>query len=169
MKCPYCGFHDTKIINSRPLDSATVVRRRRECAECNKRFTTYERIEEMPLTVVKSDNRREPFDINKLREGIIRACKKCPVSTQTIEKIVSEIEHELQEEYVLEVPSRAIGEKVLEKLLKVNSVAYIRFASVYYQYADIDVFLNEIKRLKKNQKLHSVGGLSKDDKSFARK
>ncbi|MFN3966278.1 MAG: transcriptional regulator NrdR [Endomicrobiia bacterium] len=160
MKCPYCGFHDTKIINTRPLDSALVVKRRRECPECNKRFTTYERIEQMPLMVIKSDNRREPFDINKLREGIVRACEKCPVSSQTIENVVSEIEHELQEEYVLEVPSRVIGEKVLKKLLKINSVAYIRFASVYYQYADIDVFLDEIKRLKENKLFISAGGSS---------
>ncbi|MFH2070312.1 MAG: transcriptional regulator NrdR, partial [Elusimicrobiota bacterium] len=128
MRCPYCGFHDTKITNSRPFDSAMVVRRRRECPMCNKRFTTYEKMEQIPLVVVKSDGRREPFDVNKLRIGITRACKKRPVTGETIEKIVSDIEHELQE-YILEVPSRVIGEKVLGRLLKVDSVAYIRFAS----------------------------------------
>lgn len=150
MKCPYCGFEDTKITNSRPLDSAMIVRRRRECPACYKRFTTYERIEQMPLMVVKSNNRREPFDRNKLREGIVRACEKCPVTSQDVEKIVSEIEQELQE-YVLEVPSRVIGEKALEKLFHTDSVAYIRFASVYYQYANLDTFLAEIKRLKDQQ------------------
>ena len=151
MRCPFCSFNDTKITDSRALDSATVVRRRRECTECHKRFTTYERIENMPLMVLKSDNRRQAFDREKLREGILRACEKRDISPQEIEKIVSEIEHELQE-YILEVPSRIIGEKVLEKLLKLDNVAYIRFASVYYQYANIDTFLNELNKLKDQQK-----------------
>ncbi|MDI6641722.1 MAG: transcriptional regulator NrdR [Elusimicrobiota bacterium] len=153
MRCPFCGFNDTRITDSRALDSATVVRRRRECPECLKRFTTYERMENMPLVVVKSDNRRETFDRNKLREGILRACEKRNISPAEIEKVVSEIEHELQE-YVLEVPSRVIGEKVLEKLLKLDNVAYIRFASVYYQYANIDTFLNELIRLKEQNSQH---------------
>jgi len=147
MKCPFCNFNDTRVIDSRPFDNSTVIRRRRECPECMKRFSTYERIEEIPLTVIKSDNRREPFDRNKLREGIIRACEKRPVSIDTIEKIVSEIEYELQE-YVLEVSSKIIGEKVLDKLSKIDSVAYIRFASVYKQYNNIDSFIKEIEKLK---------------------
>ncbi|OGS19855.1 MAG: transcriptional regulator NrdR [Elusimicrobia bacterium RIFOXYA2_FULL_39_19] len=147
MKCPYCGSIDTRTTNSRPLDSSSVVRRRRECPECAKRFTTYERIEDIPLMVSKTDNQREPFDRNKLRDGIVLACRKRPIDQALIEKIVSEIENELNE-YVLEVPSRIIGEKVLKKLLEVDPIAYIRFASVYYQYADIDTFYNEIKRIK---------------------
>ncbi|MBU0951979.1 MAG: transcriptional regulator NrdR [Elusimicrobia bacterium] len=147
MKCPYCTHFDTKITNSRPLDESSVVRRRRECPECAKRFTTYERIEEMPLMVSKTDNQREPFDRNKLRDGITLACRKRPIDQNTVEKAVADIERELQE-YVLEVPSRIIGEKVLKKLLELDPIAYIRFASVYYQYADIETFLNELKRIK---------------------
>ena len=153
MRCPFCGFEDTKITNSRPLDSAIVVRRRRECPTCQKRFTTYERMEQMPLMVTKSDGRRVPYDRNKLREGISLACKKRNIQISAIEKIVADIEHELQEEYVLEVNSRVIGEKVLHKLLPVDSIAYIRFASVHYQYANIETFLKELENLKGKEKL----------------
>src|SRR3989339_973486 len=137
MKCTFCGYSDTKITNSRPLDESSVVRRRRECPQCAKRFTTYERIEEMPLMVSKTDNQREPFNRDKLRDGVALACRKRPIDRSVIEKTVDDIEHELQE-YVFEVPSRIIGEKVLKKLLELDPIAYIRFASVYYQYADID-------------------------------
>jgi len=137
------------VINSRGVDGESVIRRRRQCRECSKRFTTYERLEELPLYVVKSDKRRELFDRNKLREGVIRACEKRPVSTDRIEKLINEIEHEL-EDYVMEVPSSIIGEKVLKKLFEVDSVAYIRFASVYHQY-DIDTFMKKIRYLKRQQ------------------
>jgi transcriptional repressor NrdR len=149
MKCPYCNHSDTKVIDSRPFDNSTVIKRRRECPECVKRFSTYERIEDMPLMVRKSNDKLEPFDRNKLREGITRACEKRPISSDKIEKTVSEIEYELQD-YVMEVPSKIIGEKVLDKMLELDAVAYIRFASVYKQYQDIDTFVEEITHIKKN-------------------
>ena len=132
------------------MDDSSIIRRRRECCECHKRFTTYERLEEMPLMVVKSDQRRELFNRQKIREGIIKSCEKRPISLDTIEKIASEVEYSLQE-YVMEVPSRTIGEKVLEKLKNIDHVAYIRFASVYHQFEDLDKFMKELKRLKKEQ------------------
>lgn len=155
MKCPFCGHPDDRVIDSRPLDSASVIRRRRECGDCHKRFTTYERLEQIPLTVIKSDNRREPFDREKLRQGVLRACEKRPISMDAIEKIVSEIEYELQD-YVMEVPSRVIGEKVLKKLLELDPVAYVRFASVYRQFGDIDAFMKELKKIKKGRGDHGI-------------
>lgn len=148
MRCPFCHQLEARVIDSRPLDSTSVIRRRRQCVECQKRFTTYERVEAMPLMVMKSDQRREPFLRDKLREGILRACEKRPISSDQIEKIVSEIEYELQD-YVMEVPSRVIGEKVLKKLFLMDPVAYVRFASVYRQFQDIDTFLRELKKLKR--------------------
>jgi transcriptional repressor NrdR len=148
MKCPFCGSFDDQVIDSRPHDHSSAIRRRRECLECRKRFTTYERPEETSLMVVKSDQRRETFDREKLRLGIITACEKRPISSDAIEKIVSEVEYEL-EDYVLEVPSKVIGDKVLEKLWDLDLVAYIRFASVYRQFGDIDTFMDELKKLKK--------------------
>lgn len=130
------------------MDESSIIRRRRECLECHKRFTTYERLEEMPLMVVKSDQRRELFNRQKIREGILKACEKRPISLDTIEKIASEVEYALQE-FVMEVPSRTIGEKVLEKLKNIDHVAYIRFASVYHQFEDLDKFMKELKKLKK--------------------
>ena len=151
MRCPLCNHSDDSVIDSRPLESASVIRRRRICKKCHKRFTTYERLEEMPLMVVKSDNRREPYDRAKLRSGILRACEKRPISIDTIDLIVSEVEYELRD-YVMEMPSRVIGEKVLEKLHGIDEVAYIRFASVYRNFSDIDSFLTEIHRLKEKDK-----------------
>lgn len=148
MRCPFCQHPEAHVIDSRPLDSASVIRRRRTCEGCQKRFTTYERVEAMPLMVMKSDQRREPFLRDKLREGILRACEKRPISIDQVEKIVSEIEYELQD-YVMEVPSRVIGEKVLKRLFALDPVAYVRFASVYRQFQDIDTFLREIKKLKR--------------------
>jgi transcriptional repressor NrdR len=148
MRCPFCGFNDTKVTDSRPLAGAMFIRRRRECPKCLKRFSTQERIEEMPLMIIKSDNRREPFDRNKLRGGLMHACEKRPIPVDTIEKIVTEVEYELQD-YVIEVPSKVIGEKILEKLLRTDPVAYIRFASVYRQFQDIDAFMKELEELKK--------------------
>ncbi|MCB4792342.1 MAG: transcriptional regulator NrdR [Elusimicrobia bacterium] len=148
MRCPYCNSANDQVIDSRPLDSSSVIRRRRECLECKKRFTTYERHEVTPLMVVKSDNRREPFNRKKLLDGVMRACEKRPISSDTIEKIVSEVEYELQD-YVMEVESQVIGEKVLKRLLDIDLIAYIRFSSVYKQFGDIDTFLAELKKLKK--------------------
>ncbi|HBU69086.1 MAG TPA: transcriptional regulator NrdR [Elusimicrobia bacterium] len=148
MRCPFCNSFEDQVIDSRPMDQASVIRRRRECLECHKRYTTYERLEEMSLMVVKSDQRREPFNRQKVREGIIRACEKRPISSDAVEKIVNEVEYELQD-YVMEVPSRIIGEKVLKKLWDLDLIAYIRFASVYQQFDDIDRFMDELKKLKK--------------------
>ncbi|MBA7518312.1 Transcriptional repressor NrdR [subsurface metagenome] len=132
-----------------------MVRRRRECLACKKRFTTFERIESMPLMVIKKDKRLEVFDRNKLQEGILRACQKRPISLDIVEKIVSEIEEELQD-YIMEVPSKVIGETVLKKLRKLDEVAYVRFASVYRQFNDIDTFLKELKKLKRKNKHKGV-------------
>ncbi|MFH1283949.1 MAG: transcriptional regulator NrdR [bacterium] len=147
MKCPYCSSEEDKVINSRPQEYQAVIRRRRECMKCHRRFTTYERFEVTHLMVIKSDNRLDPFDKEKVRRGIVRACQKRPVSSETIEKIIVEIEYELQE-YVMEVPSSVIGEKVLKKLYDVDSVAYIRFASVYRKFNDVNTFMNELEKLK---------------------
>ena len=148
MKCPFCGNSDGRVIDSRPVEGSSVVRRRRECLACKKRFTTFERIESMPLMVIKKDKRLEVFDRDKLQEGILRACQKRLISLDTVEKIVSEIEEELQD-YIMEVPSKVIGEVVLKKLRKLDEVAYVRFASVYRQFSDIDTFLKELKKLKR--------------------
>lgn len=147
MKCPYCSHEHDRVLDSRPLEAASVIRRRRECQSCRKRFTTYERLEEVPLMVIKSDNRRQSFSREKLREGLARACRKRPISPDAIERMVSEIEYELQD-YIMEVPSRVIGEKALKKLLDLDTVAYVRFASVYRQFGDVDAFLSELEKLK---------------------
>jgi transcriptional repressor NrdR len=132
------------------MEHSSVIRRRRECLECKRRFTTYERLEEVTLMVVKSDGRRDQFNRTKLREGLVRACQKRPISSDAIDRILNEVENDLQD-YVLEVPSRTIGEKVLSKLWELDSIAYIRFASVYHQYDNIDTFIEELKKLKKAQ------------------
>lgn len=155
MRCPFCNSPNDSVLDSRPVDFASVIRRRRVCKSCQKRFTTYERLEEMPLMVLKSDNRREPFDRNKLREGILRACEKSPISIDTIDLIVSEVEYELKD-YVMEVPSREIGERILKKLYAIDQVAYVRFASVYRNFSDIDSFLLEIRKLKRLNKKPSI-------------
>lgn len=151
MKCPFCGSLDDKVIDSRPLEEASVIRRRRECLNCQKRFTTYERLEEVPLMVVKSDHRREVFDREKLREGLMRACEKRPISIDAIEKIISEIEYEVHNYYTMEVNSSTIGQKILKKLKSLDEVAYIRFASVYRNFSDINTFMQELKRLRKER------------------
>lgn len=151
MKCPFCGSLDGKVIDSRPLEAASIIRRRRECLACQKRFTTYERLEEVPLMVIKSDNRREPFSREKLRSGLLRSCDKRPISVDKIEKIISEIEYELHDYYIMEAPSSAIGQKVLKRLKELDEVAYIRFASVHRNFKDINTFIQELKKLKKEK------------------
>ncbi len=151
MKCPHCSHQEDHVIDSRPVETANVIRRRRECLGCAKRYTTYERFEAMPLIVLKSDNRRELFDRGKLREGVARACKNRNITSDQIEQLVTDVEAALQEEYVLEAPSRAIGDMVLAKLKQLDPVAYIRFASVYKQFSDINSFLDELHSLKKEQ------------------
>ena len=151
MNCPHCHHAENHVVDSRPVETASVIRRRRECLKCSRRFTTYERVESMPLIVIKSDNRREPFERNKLKEGLARACNKRDVTSAQIEAMVEEVETAIQEEYVMEVPSKAIGGLVLNRLKKLDVVAYIRFASVYKQFSSIDSFLEELRGVKKEK------------------
>jgi transcriptional repressor NrdR len=153
MKCPFCGSFNDQVLDSRPVEQTSAVRRRRECMECRKRYTTFERLEDFAIMVVKSDQKREPFDAKKLRRGVERALEKRPVAVETIDAIVNEVESELTKEYVMEIPSNIIGDKVLAKLWDIDLVAYIRFASVYRKFADIDTFIAELKKLKKAQKV----------------
>jgi len=155
VKCPFCGHEEDRVLDSRPLEAASIIRRRRECQSCHKRFTTYERLEEVPLMVLKSDDRQEPFNREKLREGITRACKHRPISADRIERLISEVEYELQD-FVMQVPSKMIGEKVLEKLKDLDPVAYVRFASVYRQFQDIDAFFEELKQFQEKEKRAKV-------------
>ncbi len=147
MKCPYCGFLESKVVDSRPADEGASIRRRRECLSCHKRFTTYETMESLPLMVVKKDGSRQSFDRSKVLGGLIRACEKRPVSYQTLESLVAEIEQVLQNQMDREVSSAQIGELVMERLKKVDEVAYVRFASVYRQFKDINTFMTELNKL----------------------
>ncbi len=146
MKCPYCNELDNKVIDSRLASNSLSVRRRRECLECSRRFTTYERIESVPFMVVKKDGRREPFHREKLLGGLLKACEKRPVSTQHIEDLVEEIEKEVKEKFYDEVSSDKIGEIVMRSLRKMDDIAYVRFASVYRQFTDIEDFLKEVNK-----------------------
>ncbi len=147
MKCPYCGCEESKVIDSRPADDGEKIRRRRECTGCAKRFTTYEIIETVPVIVIKKDKSREAFDRNKLFSGLLRACEKRPISIDTLEKIVDKIEAKLQNSLDREVKSTLIGEYAMESLKDVDEVAYVRFASVYRQFRDINTFMNELSKL----------------------
>lgn len=147
MKCPFCGNEEDKVIDSRPSQDGRSVRRRRECEKCSKRFTTYEYIENVSLTVVKNDGRREPFDRQKLQRGIELACNKRPISLKKISSLVDEIEEELQGLTKKEVTSKEVGELVMKKLKELDEVAYVRFASVYHKFKDINEFLNELQGL----------------------
>ena len=148
MKCPYCGYSESKVIDSRPTDEGERIRRRRECLNCAKRFTTYEVIETVPVVVVKKDKSREAFDRNKLLNGLLRACEKRPVPLETLERIVDEIETLLQNSLDREVPSTLIGTYAMDKLKKVDEVAYVRFASVYREFKDINTFMDELNKIK---------------------
>ena len=147
MKCPFCATLDSKVVDSRPANDGTSIRRRRECLHCGKRFTTYETVESLPMVVVKKDGSRQSFDRNKVMNGLIRACEKRPVSFSTMEEIVNEIEQTLQNEMEREVSSAEIGELVMERLKKVDEVSYVRFASVYRQFKDINTFMRELNKL----------------------
>ncbi len=149
MKCPFCEFEESKVIDSRPTDEGEAIRRRRECLSCGKRFTTYEKIETIPLMVVKKDGSRQMFDREKLLNGIIRACEKRPVATADMERIVSEIESATQNLLEREISSQKIGEMVMERLPEIDEVAYVRFASVYRQFKDINTFVEEVNKLLK--------------------
>lgn len=148
MKCPYCGYSESKVIDSRPTDEGERIRRRRECLNCAKRFTTYEVIETVPVVVVKKDKSREAFDRNKLLNGLLRAYEKRPVPLETLERIVDEIETLLQNSLDREVPSTLIGTYAMDKLKKVDEVAYVRFASVYREFKDINTFMDELNKIK---------------------
>ena len=147
MKCPYCGAEEDKVIDSRPSQDGRSVRRRRECASCEKRYTTYEYIENVPLTIVKNDGRREPFDRQKLQRGIELACNKRPISAKKIASLVDEIEEELQNLSKKEVTSKEVGAAVMKRLKELDEVAYVHFASVYHKFKDINEFMNELKSL----------------------
>ncbi len=147
MKCPFCSYEESKVIDSRPTDEGEKIRRRRECISCGKRFTTYEIIESVPIIVVKKDKSRQAFDRVKLFNGMLRACEKRPVSIEQIDKVVSEIEAELQNSLDREVTSVHIGELVMDRLKGLDEVAYVRFASVYRQFKDINTFMDELAKL----------------------
>ncbi len=147
MKCPFCSYFESKVIDSRPTDEGQAIRRRRECIKCGKRFTTYEKIEEIPMIVVKKGGNRQSYDRNKLLNGIIRACEKRPVSVDTIERIVDDIERTLSNSLEKEVTSKEIGEMVMSSLKDIDEVAYVRFASVYRQFKDLNSFMEELKKI----------------------
>ena len=149
MKCPYCGFLESKVIDSRRLEETNSIKRRRECLSCEKRFSTYERVELAPLVVIKKNGDREQFDRQKLLRGIMHACEKRPVSIDMMEMMVSEVETTLNNELMQEVESERIGELVMDKLKEVDEVAYVRFASVYWQFRDINTFMEELQKLLK--------------------
>lgn len=147
MKCVYCGYPESKVVDSRPLDDGTATRRRRECLKCGRRFTTYEKAEQMPVMVIKKDQRREVFDIEKIKRGIIKSCEKRSVSMDTIDEIALDIENKVQNNVSSEVPCSVIGDMVMEALKKVDQVAYVRFASVYREFKDVSTFMDELKKL----------------------
>jgi transcriptional repressor NrdR len=147
VKCPYCDSQETEVVETRDSEDLAVTRRRRECLKCKKRFTTYERVENIPLLVIKKDGRREPFSRDKLREGIVKACQKRPVSMDLIESLVDEIERELRGKETNEISSKTIGNMVLRKLKKIDKVAYLRYASVYLDFSDLSDFEEMIEKL----------------------
>jgi len=147
MKCPFCGYTESKVIDSRPAEEGASIRRRRECLACQKRFTTYENIERLPMVVVKRDGSRESFDRVKLINGMVRACEKRPVSLARLEQIADEIEQELQGNLEREISTVSIGEMVMDRLKDVDEVAYVRFASVYRSFKDINTFMEELTKL----------------------
>ena len=149
MKCPYCNEADTKVIDSRPAEDNSSIRRRRQCERCGKRFTTYEKLETMPLMVIKKDTSREAYDRSKIEAGIIQSCHKRPVSTQQINSVIDEIENRVFNMEEKEVPTSVIGELVMDKLKELDEVAYVRFASVYREFKDVNTFMEELAKLLK--------------------
>jgi transcriptional repressor NrdR len=147
MKCPFCGFAESKVIDSRPADEGSSIRRRRECLSCQKRFTTYETVESLPMVVIKKDGSRQSFDRQKVLSGMIRACEKRRVPVADLEKISEDIEQELQNSMEREISTGKVGEMVMNRLKQVDEVAYVRFASVYRQFKDIDTFMSELNKL----------------------
>ena len=147
MRCPYCGYRESKVVDSRPAEEGSSIRRRRECLSCEKRFTTYETMESLPMVVIKKDGSRQSFDRSKVLRGMIRACEKRPVPLADLERLTDEIEQSLQNALEREVSTEAIGEQVMERLKAVDEVAYVRFASVYRQFKDINTFMAELTKL----------------------
>lgn len=152
MKCPYCEYNESKVVDSRPTDEGYTIRRRRECINCKSRFTTYEKIEETPIIVVKKDGNREIFDRNKIVNGIIRSCEKRPVSLEEIEKAVDNIEKQVQNSLQKEISSSDIGDLVMRELKDLDEIAYVRFASVYRQFKDVQSFFDELEEIMKSKK-----------------
>lgn len=152
MRCPYCEYTESKVIDSRPTDEGNSIRRRRECLKCEKRFTTYEQIESIPIIIIKKDGKRQQYDRQKLINGILRACEKTPVTFAQVENMVSEIEVKLFNSMDREILSTHIGELVMEKLKDIDEVAYVRFASVYREFRDVNTFMDELKSLLKSKK-----------------
>jgi len=152
MKCPACHYKETKVVDSRLSAEGASIRRRRECLKCKKRFTTYEYIEQVPLMVIKRDNRRQPFDRTKIISGLVKACEKRPISVDKIDQITVEIERAIQKKYEREVSATAIGEIIMEKLASLDEVAYVRFASVYRQFRDVNQFMNELNIILEREK-----------------
>ena len=152
MKCPFCGHLEDKVVDSREGKDGLAIRRRRECLRCGRRFTSYERIDEIPFMVIKKDGKREPFDRNKVLAGLRRACEKRPVSPSSLESVADEVEQMLQDAPEREIQTQAIGEKVIERLKELDKVAYVRFASVYRQFGDVDQFMKELKDLLEQRK-----------------
>ena len=146
MKCPFCGHENTRVIDSRPAEDNSSIRRRRVCDECDKRFTTYEKVETIPLIVIKKDNNRETYDRSKIEAGVLRACHKRPISANQINQLVDEVETEVFNREEKEIPSQVIGELVMNKLKDLEAVAYVRFASVYREFKDINTFMEELKK-----------------------
>ena len=150
MKCPYCGEENTKVIDSRPAEENNAIRRRRQCLKCKKRFTTYEKVENIPLIVIKKDDIREPYDRGKIEAGIVRSCHKRPVSYEQIVSAVEDVENKIFNMEKKEISSRVIGEIVMERLKELDQVAYVRFASVYREFKDVNTFMDEIKKILNN-------------------
>ena len=149
MRCPFCSFEESKVVDSRSTDDSTTIRRRRECLKCGKRYTTYEKVETIPLTVIKKDNTREQYDRRKVENGVVRACYKRPVATADIQKVVDRIETKVFSMEEKEIPSSAIGEAVMDELKILDEVAYVRFASVYREFKDVSTFMDELKKILK--------------------
>lgn len=147
MKCPYCSSENTRVIDSRPADDNNSIRRRRLCDTCGKRFTTYEKVETIPLIIVKKDNNREPYDRSKIEGGILRACHKLPISVAQMNQVIDDVETEIFNREEKEIPSIVIGELIMDKLKDLNAVAYVRFASVYREFKDVETFMNELKKM----------------------
>lgn len=158
MKCPFCGFFDSRVLESRPTDEVTAIRRRRECPHCGRRFTTYERVEETPLLVIKKDGSREMFSRQKILSGMLRACEKRPIPLETLEKAAYEVERALKETGRGEVTSKETGEMVMEKLRKIDDVAYVRFASVYREFTDLMGFREELEKILEDREGKEKGG-----------